>query len=75
MQISGIKSGAVMQRDENNQCRIIIRVDGVEELKTTLGSVKKVGDGTSGGYGGGALRKKRLCRRNVTRCRFAGEFA
>ena len=45
MQISGIKSGAVMQRDENNQCRITIRVDGVEELKATLGSVKKVGDG------------------------------
>ena len=31
--------------DENNQCRITIRVDGVEELKATLGSVKKVGDG------------------------------
>ena len=41
----GIASGAVLQREENNLCRVQFAAEAAGTIKTTLGSVKQIQDG------------------------------
>ena len=41
----GLKSGAVLQRDENNLCRCTFGADVCGEIRSSIGKTEKIGDG------------------------------
>lgn len=43
--LSGIASGAVLQREENNLCRVQFEAEASGEVKSSIGCVKNIGEG------------------------------